>query len=575
MPKTTSSSASPDNVNLGTFTRVHLSVYAKTLHGETIHISGSSFSMGQYNPSESTLMVTSPSTYPIWRTLKPLILQCGIPHHYMYAKFSGGLFSSWEKIEIDRMIVPQGKELRIIETYNVYDENMEMEEHVQEDGHMIVYTRKAASTDTSDTASKTSEDYENEPLVRNSSQHFPLKVKAAGDSGYTRFHQGAFTPQEGSVVLLVAYHLPVIVRQGKEGWEVEWNLDSSIAKTEKSIAEDAQVYWIGCLTQAAYADIASLSEGDWDEIETILWSMRCSLIKMDAKMTEQYYMGYCKSYLWPIFHNVDVLDICSAVWKSTKWTLGGEEENAGLWWVAYQTVNDMFADHVWKLMEGVQNMKECYVWVHDYHLLLLSTRLQFIAECEPTRIQPQTVFFLHVPFPTSEIFRALSNGPELLEGMLSVQVVGFHSFDHARHFLNACKRFLGLSYQSRRGGNLGVEFKGRNVVVTISHIGIETEFIGTCLTDPVVHRMAGDLKAKYPGKILICGVDACQRLSGIPLKMLAFEQFITNFPIWRDKIVLVQRSTRSHSRLGDQEYSSAEVYYTLFTIRFFIYLNFF
>ena len=66
-----------------------------------------------------------------------------------------------------------------------------------------------------------------------------------------------------------------------------------------------------------------------------------------------------------------------------------------------------------------------------------------------------------------QIFRELtvSNGPELLEGMLHVDVVGFHSFDNARHFLNTCKRFLGLSYESRRGGNLGVDYRGRNVVV--------------------------------------------------------------------------------------------------------------
>merc|ERR1719203_1241779 len=74
---------------------------------------------------------------------------------------------------------------------------------------------------------------------------------------------------------------------------------------------------------------------------------------------------------------------------------------------------------------------------------------------------PKMVFFLHIPFPTSQIFRELEFGEAILEGMLHADVVGFHAFDHARHFLNASKRILGLNYESLVGGLIGVPFFSR------------------------------------------------------------------------------------------------------------------
>ena len=64
--------------------------------------------------------------------------------------------------------------------------------------------------------------------------------------------------------------------------------------------------------------------------------------------------------------------------------------------------------------------------------------------------RPRVIFFMHTTFPTSEIFRLFAQRKALLLGILAADVIGFHSFDHARHFLTACKRFVGVSYQSRR-----------------------------------------------------------------------------------------------------------------------------
>lgn len=56
----------------------------------------------------------------------------------------------------------------------------------------------------------------------------------------------------------------------------------------------------------------------------------------------------------------------------------------------------------------------------------------------------QVGFFLHTPFPSSEIYRTLPVRTEVLEALLKADLIGFHTYDYARHFVSACTRILGL-----------------------------------------------------------------------------------------------------------------------------------
>ena len=77
-------------------------------------------------------------------------------------------------------------------------------------------------------------------------------------------------------------------------------------------------------------------------------------------------------------------------------------------------------------------------------------------------------FFLHTPFPSSEIYRILPVRREILLGILQCDLIGFHTYDYARHFLSSCTRILGLPTLPN-----GVEFEGRYAHVGTFPIGIE------------------------------------------------------------------------------------------------------
>ncbi|KAJ6375579.1 hypothetical protein OIU77_000541 [Salix suchowensis] len=182
---------------------------------------------------------------------------------------------------------------------------------------------------------------------------------------------------------------------------------------------------------------------------------------------------------------------------------------------SYVTTNKIFAD---KVMEVI-NPEEDYVWVHDYHLMVLPTFLRKRFH----RIK--LGFFLHSPFPSSEIYRTLPVRDEILKALLNADLIGFHTFDYARHFLSCCSRMLGLDYESKRG-HIGLEYFGRTVYIKILPVGIHTGRIESALNHPSSSIKVKEIQKQFKGKRLVVGVDDMDVFKGISLKLLAMEHLL-------------------------------------------------
>ena len=122
--------------------------------------------------------------------------------------------------------------------------------------------------------------------------------------------------------------------------------------------------------------------------------------------------------LWPLLHyHPDEMDFSEESWN------------------AYKTVNRMFARQI-----ANDAQDQDLIWVHDYHLMLLPAMLR--EELAGSNKTVKIGFFLHTPFPSSEIWRMLPVREEILQGILQSDLVGFHTFDYVRHFLSACDKVL-------------------------------------------------------------------------------------------------------------------------------------
>ena len=85
------------------------------------------------------------------------------------------------------------------------------------------------------------------------------------------------------------------------------------------------------------------------------------------------------------------------------------------------------------------------IWVHDYQLMLLPALLR--ERLPDARIG----FFLHIPFPSSEVFRMLPWRREILHGLLGADLVGFHTFAYLRHFVASLLHVDGVEADDRPG----------------------------------------------------------------------------------------------------------------------------
>lgn len=115
-------------------------------------------------------------------------------------------------------------------------------------------------------------------------------------------------------------------------------------------------------------------------------------------------------------------------------------------------------------------------------------------------------------------------------------MVGFHAFNYARHFLHAAKRLLGIPFQSRWGGQLALDIHGRDARVAISHVGVEAAALERWMASEQAAQVARSFTIRHPGKVIIAGIDSCQRLSGVALKLLAFDRLLEENKVYRNKV---------------------------------------
>ncbi|KAJ6888653.1 alpha,alpha-trehalose-phosphate synthase [Populus alba x Populus x berolinensis] len=313
--------------------------------------------------------------------------------------------------------------------------------------------------------------------------------------------------------IIVSNFLPLNAQKDlKSGkWSFSFDEDSLLLQMKDGFSENTEVVYVGSLR-------VDVDTSEQEEVsQQLLEEFNCVPTFIPSEIYKNFYHGFCKHHLWPLFHYM--LPMCP--------DHGNRFDR--LLWQSYVSTNKIFAD---KVMEVI-NSEEDYVWVHDYHLMVLPTFLRKRFN----RIK--LGFFLHSPFPSSEIYRTLPVRDEILKALLNADLIGFHTFDYARHFLSCCSRMLGLNYESKRG-HIGLEYFGRTVYIKILPVGIHMGRVESALNHPSSSIKVKEIQKQFKGKRLVVGVDDMDIFKGISLKLLAMEHLLQQNSGLRGKIVLVQ-----------------------------------
>ncbi|GAV61052.1 Glyco_transf_20 domain-containing protein/Trehalose_PPase domain-containing protein [Cephalotus follicularis] len=333
-------------------------------------------------------------------------------------------------------------------------------------------------------------------------------------------------------MIVVANQLPLKAqrREDNKGWNFSWNEDSLVLQLKDGLPKDMEVYFVGSLN--VYVD-----SNEQDDVSQFLKEkFRCVPTFLPHAKLEKFYDGFCKRILWPLFH-----------YKLPYSADHGGRFDRSLW-EAYLAANKTFAEKVIEVL----SIEYDYVWIHDYHLMALPSLLR--RKYYNIRIG----FFLHSPFPSSEIYKCLPVREDLIKALLNADLIGFHTFDYARHFLSCCSRMMGLEYQSKRG-YLALEYYGRTIGIKIMPVGLHMGQIQSVIKLADEECRIRKLKQEFEGKTVLLGVDDLDIFKGVNLKLLAMEQMLKLHSNWRGRAVLVQIINPARGKGIDLEGRHAEL----------------
>ena len=304
-----------------------------------------------------------------------------------------------------------------------------------------------------------------------------------------------------------------------------------LATGMKSVHKSGKSIWIGW---SGIAD-EDLNEHTNKLINTELEKHKSVSVNLNKEAVDGFYYGFSNRTIWPLFHYF------------TEFT--EFDHNT---YNIYKEVNQKFAD---KVLEHLND--DDTVWIHDYQLLLLPEMIRKI------KANVTIGFFLHIPFPSYEVFRILPWREELLNGLLGADVIGFHTYDYERHFLSSVQRILGYDANFNR-----IKVGKREVLVDSFPMGIDyNKFCNAAKENSkqkkheesdIQSEINRHLNADNDSK-LILSIDRLDYTKGIASRLKAFEYFLDNYPQYHKKVRLVMLAVPSRANVPQYQLLKNEV----------------
>ena len=302
-------------------------------------------------------------------------------------------------------------------------------------------------------------------------------------------------------LLLVSNRLPITVEKKKNTIHYTRSV-GGLATGLDSFYRTYNCAWFGWPGTA----IEKFSDFEINEISRELEIQQCLPVFLKKTDIEHYYHGFSNRTIWPLFHYfMHYTEYDKTLWQS------------------YVTVNRLFCDVIIKHYKPGD-----LIWIHDYQLLLLP---QMIRERAP---DATIGFFLHIPFPSLEIFRLLPWRKEILSGMLGADLVGFHTYDYIRHFLNSVRRLLGFEHTFNQ-----ISYHTRSIKADVFPMGIDYEQYSQVSTRPDVIAEIESVRSNLANRKLILSIDRLDYTKGIIQRLEAFDLFLDRNPSFREKVTMI------------------------------------
>lgn len=326
-------------------------------------------------------------------------------------------------------------------------------------------------------------------------------------------------------LVVVSNRLPLAARRHGEEWQLRQSSGGLVAALEPMLRArgGAWLGWPGAPLDGIEEALLVATRGV---------GYRVVPVEVPEKDRQPFYEGFANEIVWPLFH--DFPSYCRFEGRS---------------WSAYKRVNRLFAEATHKATHPSE-----VIWVHDYHLMDVGRGLRAAGWEGPVG------FFLHIPWPSPDLFTKLPWRDEMLRSLFAYDLIGFQRPRDVRNFVACVTTILRRGVTVRFDGNavhLGLD--GATVRVAPFAIGIDAAAVERRARSAAVREKARLIRERTPDRTFLLGVDRVDYSKGIPQKLEAFRRFLERHPEWHERVSLMQILSPSRQGLERYEKLRADV----------------
>jgi trehalose 6-phosphate synthase len=254
-------------------------------------------------------------------------------------------------------------------------------------------------------------------------------------------------------------------------------------------------------------------------------------VPLDEQEVHDFYVGFSNEIIWPLFH--DLPSLCRfdpAYWRS------------------YERVNRKYARAV-----SSRAVRGDFVWVHDYHLMGVGAELRRMGN------EARLGFFLHIPFPSPDMFLKLPWRGPVIESLLRYDLVGFQTVRDRRNFI-ACVEALVPGVRVEGRGSIAT-IRGEHGATRVGSFPISIDynaFLRAAAAEAVAQK-ARELHTLLPRRKLVLGIDRLDYTKGIALRFRAFQSLLEKYPDMRGQVSLLQVVVPSRETIHEYDKMKTEI----------------
>jgi len=327
-------------------------------------------------------------------------------------------------------------------------------------------------------------------------------------------------------LVVVSNRLPAALKKENDNWTVKSG-SGGLVTAMAPVLKNRGGVWIGW---------SGASDPDVD-VDSLLadFSAEAGYELCTVPLTEEevdgYYYGFSNEIIWPLFH--DLQTRCRFLPR---------------YWRAYLDVNFKFAEVVARKSD-----QDDYIWIQDYHLMHQAFFLKSMG------VKRNIGFFLHIPFPTPDIFMKLPWRWKLIQALIDYDLVGFQTVQDRKNFVGCLQRLIPEAKVEGRGAVVTVQAGKRRFRLGAFPISIDFNQFSDLAKRPDVAQKTFELKEALRHRKIILGVDRLDYTKGIPERIRSIQTLLRRYPDLKGRMNFVQIAVPSREEVDEYKDLRTEI----------------